>query len=313
MLKQFYYKKNRLQQLRGFCCAAQVNSISKAAKMMNLNQSTITLQIQSLERDMKAKLFIRNSKGLKLTEDGDLLYKLALEHLNAIEGIFDNFLKNKDLNRVNKITIAAHHVVISFLLPKYLAKFTKKYPDIEISIKNISLEEAVKKLKENKLDFIIYPDMLTDRDLENIKLTSYDPVLIMNKNHPLKNKKNITLEDIAKFNCIRIDKNLIALSGFENNFEKYNFKTNIEFENANWDIIKHFVKSDIGLGFVSTICIDPGDKEVTYRKLNKFFPQMEYSIASKKGKIHSDLSKKLIEFILSDVRKSSLGSSDFPI
>ncbi len=88
MLKQFYYKKNRLQQLRGFCCAAQVNSISKAAKMMNLNQSTITLQIQSLERDMKAKLFIRNSKGLKLTEDGDLLYKLALEHLNAIEGIF---------------------------------------------------------------------------------------------------------------------------------------------------------------------------------------------------------------------------------
>ncbi len=148
--------------------------------------------------------------------------------------------------------------------------------------------------------------MLTDRDLENIKLTSYDPVLIMNKNHPLKNKKNITLEDIAKFNCIRIDKNLIALSGFENNFEKYNFKTNIEFENANWDIIKHFVKSDIGLGFVSTICIDPGDKEVTYRKLNKFFPQMEYSIASKKGKIHSDLSKKLIEFILSDVRKSSL-------
>ena len=58
--KQFYYKKNRLQQLRGFCYAAQMGSMLKCANKMGLTQGAITLQIQSLERDLGIKLFERN-------------------------------------------------------------------------------------------------------------------------------------------------------------------------------------------------------------------------------------------------------------
>lgn len=302
MFKQFYYKKNRLQQLRGFCCVVQSGSVSNAAKIMNLSQSTITLQIQSLERDLKIKLFQRNFKGLKLTKDGKLLYEMSLGHLNAIEGIFDNFLKSKDKNEKNKISIAAHHVAISFLLPEFIAKFTKKYPEVNISIKNIAPNEAIKRLQEDELDFIIYPDITAHNDLENITLASYDPILIMWKNHPLKKKKNITLEDISKYNCVRIDKNLITLPGFENNFKKYHFRTNIDFENANWDIIKHFVKSGVGVGFVSNICIQSGDNDIAYRKLNHLFPKMEYNITSKKGKVHLDIVSQLITFLCQNIK-----------
>jgi DNA-binding transcriptional LysR family regulator len=302
MIKQFYYKRNRLQQLRGFCSAVQLSSISKAAELMNLSQSTVTLQIQSLERDFKIKLFLRNGKGLELTSEGKLLYDMSLKHLNAIDSIFDNFTKLRNKIKQNEITIAAHHVVISFLLPNIIAKFTKDNPDCHINIKNISPDQAIQDLQNDKLDFIIYPDIKFNNNLQNIRLISYDPILIMPKNHPLEKIDKVTLEDIAKFNSIRIDKKLITLPGFEDKFQKYQFKTNITFENANWDIIKHFVKSSIGVGFVSEICIDKNDSNLIYKNLNHIFPQMEYSITSKKGKIHSRIISDFIDFMRDNVK-----------
>jgi DNA-binding transcriptional LysR family regulator len=64
--KQFYYKINRLQQLKGLYHTVQTVSISKAAEKMRLTQSAVTLQIQSLERDLKIELFKRNKKELRL-------------------------------------------------------------------------------------------------------------------------------------------------------------------------------------------------------------------------------------------------------
>ncbi len=54
-----YYKQNRLQQLRGFCHAAQTGSISKAAEKLFLSQPSVSLQIQALERELKTTLFER--------------------------------------------------------------------------------------------------------------------------------------------------------------------------------------------------------------------------------------------------------------
>ena len=73
--KQFYYKKNRIQQLKGFYYTAKLGSPSKAAKHMCLGQSTVTMQVQSLERDLNTKLFVKARGNFELTNDGHLLYK----------------------------------------------------------------------------------------------------------------------------------------------------------------------------------------------------------------------------------------------
>ena len=76
--KQFYYKHNRLQQLKGFYYTVQAgSSISKAAAKMGLTQSTVSLQIQSLERDLNVKLFERTGKRMKITESGKILFMCA--------------------------------------------------------------------------------------------------------------------------------------------------------------------------------------------------------------------------------------------
>ncbi len=67
-LSQFYYKNNRLQQIRGFCNTVTYGSLAKAAKILNLTQSSISLQIKTLERDLNTSLIKRNKKNTKRFE-----------------------------------------------------------------------------------------------------------------------------------------------------------------------------------------------------------------------------------------------------
>lgn len=306
LLKQFYYKNNRLQQLKGFYLVAQIGSVSRAAEKAGLNQSTITLQIQSLERDLNTKLFDRRSRKLILTNDGHLLYEMASQHLQAIDSLYEVFLVKKKEHRTCRIDIGIHHIASSYLLPAYVKEFSKLHPEAIIGIHNLSKEEALDELKKDKLDLIIYPNIDHAPELLVKTFRSFDPILIMRPDHPLAEKKQIELKEIAQYNTVRIDKELIALPLFEQTFKEFKFKTNIDFKNADWEMIKHYVKAGVGLGFISTICIDEDDKNLVYKKLNKYFPPMDYQIVLKKGKHQSHLVCDFINVIDSNLFPQSV-------
>jgi len=94
-IHDFLYKKNRQQQIKGFYYVARYLSISKAAQAMNLTQSTVTLQIQSLERDLGFQLLNRNSKPLSLTKDGEEFYQIACPLMHEFESVVEKFLDRK--------------------------------------------------------------------------------------------------------------------------------------------------------------------------------------------------------------------------
>lgn len=281
--KQFYYKKNCLQQLKGFCLTVQNGSISKAAEKMGLNQSTVTLQIQSIERDLETQLFDRNKKRIKLNEQGKIFYEMVSCHINGIDSLYKEFL-NKKNTPVNQINMAVHHVAISHLLPPLIKKFQEQNPKVVISIKNIAADDAIKRLEQDEVDLILYPNIDPPKEFHSSVCFSYNPVLIMHKDHPLAKKSNIKLQDISTCNTIRIDKKLISLPLFEDIFKEFGFKTNIDFENGSWEIIKSFVKAGIGVGFISDLYINDDDRDLVVKRLNDYFPIMEYKLVVKSGK-----------------------------
>ncbi len=92
--KQFYYKRNRIQQLKGFYYTVQTKSISKAAKKMGLTQAAVTLQIQSLERDLGVKLFIREKQKITLTAAAKTLYAQSAHYICGLDELFESFINN---------------------------------------------------------------------------------------------------------------------------------------------------------------------------------------------------------------------------
>ena len=310
-IHNFLYKKNRQQQIKGFYYVARFKSISKAAKEMNLTQSTVTLQIQSLERDLEFKLINRDTKPISLTEDGANFYEVVCPIMQEFESAIEKFLNRRKEQSEKKIEIAVHHIAISYLMPKIISHFKKSNPEAKIIVRNIPISDAIERLKEGSIDLAFYPNLVKDPEIEHIDTVSYDPILIMNKNHPLVKKEIKSLKDLKDFDLIRIDRGLIALPLFEEAVKKHGLSGSVEFENGNWEMLKHFVKENDFVAIVSTICLDNNDGDLFTKNLSNFFPAMGYSIAYKKGQFFKIAIENFIDSIKVVDRELTFSNSSF--
>ncbi len=294
LLKQFYYKRNRIQQLKGFYYTVQNRSISKAAKKMGLTQSAVTLQIQSLERDLGVKLFIRDKQKITLTPEAKTLYAQSAHYICGLDELFESFIKNVRGKNSNIIDIASNHAGISYILPKYIKKFHSENPSVKFKIRNLPLNEGMKRLVNDEIDMFVYPmskDEIPEY-LDFIPVVQYQPILLTKTNHPLAKKKNLTLKDVSKFELVRIDPKLITLPAFEEIIKVHDLRTSFEFEMSDWEILKKFVRADIGVAIISDIILEDGtDNDLVGKPLLNYFPKMTYGILIKKGKVQNKLIK----------------------
>lgn len=134
-----------------FYTVANAGNISKAAKELYISQPAISKSIQKLEESLNCKLFSRSSRGVILTDEGNLLYdhvKEAFETLNVGE---DKLRRSIELG-VGHLQIGVSSTLCKYILLPYLSEFIKQNPHISISISCQSTNETLRLLDENKID-----------------------------------------------------------------------------------------------------------------------------------------------------------------
>lgn len=297
--KQFYYKRNRLQQIKGFCYTVQTGSMIRSAEKMGLTASTITLQIQSLERDLGIKLFERDPKKIKLTQEGRMFYDYSISYVQGIENLFENFIKFANDKKSNVISIGGN-VSICYILPKYIQRFETLYPEVKFEIRNLVKQDAIKRAINDEIDILVYSmtKKLLPSELDFFPIVEYPPILLTNKDHPLSKKENITLSDIKEYKLLRLDPQFVTVPNFDEVAKCHGLETKIEFEMANYEILKKFVKAGVGIAVVSSICLEgESDQDLVGRDLSDHFPSLTYGIMIKKGKIAHPLLEKFVSML----------------
>jgi len=120
-------------KLKIFHTVAEASSFTKAATVLNLSQSAISRQIQSLEYELKIKLFERHARGLVLTDNGKYLFQTAHEVIAKLKDVEATFSDEKDKLK-GKLTITT---VVSFgttwLTPR-IKEFMDLHPEIEVEL-----------------------------------------------------------------------------------------------------------------------------------------------------------------------------------
>ena len=120
-------------KLKIFHAVTEAGSFTSATVNLNLSQSAISRQIQSLEDDLKVKLFERHARGLTLTESGEYVYKTANEVIGKLKEV-ETTLSDKKNKPRGKLTVTT---VISFgttwLTPR-IQEFMQLNPEIEIEL-----------------------------------------------------------------------------------------------------------------------------------------------------------------------------------
>ena len=120
-------------KLKIFHTVAEAGSFTNASTILNLSQSAISRQIQSLEQDLKIHLFERHARGLVLTNNGEYLYKTANEVISKLKDVEATLVDEKD-KITGKLTVTT---VVSFgttwLTPR-IQEFMSLHPEIEIDL-----------------------------------------------------------------------------------------------------------------------------------------------------------------------------------
>jgi DNA-binding transcriptional LysR family regulator len=302
---QFYYKNNRLQQIRGFCNTVMCGSMIKASEIMGLTQSTISLQIKTLERDLKKTLLQRsqkNSKRFSLTEDGKIFYEMALPIVNATDDLGEQFFLKSAKHHESILKIAGHHSVFSIIIPKALKQIKDLSPNIRLQLSYLERSEALKKLTHDEIDIAIYPVEnigLLPRNLIFKKISDYKPALIMPIAHPLASidDKKITFKKIGQYNYIHTGSYAIS------DLMKYNIaakvlKSDIELNNGSWDILKSLVAAGLGVTILhEDYCLS--SKDIVIKKVGHLSPDIAYYAIFKEGSKPKKLALDLISLISS--------------
>ncbi len=291
-----FYKQNRLKQLRAFCVAAETGSFSKAAELLDLTQPSISSQIQSLEKDMEVTLFHRNGPKISLTEMGKELLPIAQPLVDQIDTLPSVFASRLHQQGATELNISAGEATILYILPPVIEKFKKAHPNATIKLHNETGKNSLSLLRENKAEFAVGTIRDIPGDIQYRGIYNFAPVLILPYDHPLASEKNISLQQISKYELIIPPPHFSTWTIVESVFNEHNTPYKVSLEAGSWEVIKKYVELGLGISIVTSVCLTGSERLVT-RPLPGFFLDRNYGVLLLKGKTLTPAARHFIELM----------------
>lgn len=183
-------------QLKYFNAVCVYQTVSAAAEYLHIAQPSLSNAIKELEKEFGVILFIRHRHGMKLTPEGEVLYKLSQELLNNADKV-ENIMN--DLGKERKVLRLGVPPMIGFLLlPFIYREFPKKYPEIHLEITEGGREELLSGLREDFLDMVFLPHKgVPDRDLAVMRMARLEIVCCTAMENPIAEKNLISPYDLT--------------------------------------------------------------------------------------------------------------------
>ncbi|MHA6261407.1 LysR family transcriptional regulator [Sporosarcina sp. CAU 1771] len=184
-----------LRQLRYFIAVAEELNFSRAAKRLHITQPPLSMQIQSLEKEIGVLLFHRTNRSVELTEAGQQFYKDVLKISDSLKGSIEN-AKRIHLGKLGSLRVGFVGSATYNILPAVLREFRKQYPDVQVHLSELSTPAQLEALRQNEIDVgVIRPPVLDDT--LHTEIISIQPcILAVPKHHPLLELKEVTLNDL---------------------------------------------------------------------------------------------------------------------
>lgn len=240
-----------LSSYRIFYTVANAGNISKAAKELYISQPAISKSIQKLEESLGCKLFSRSSRGVVLTEEGNLLYGHVRDAFETLTLGEDKLKRSIELG-VGHLRIGVSTTLCKYMLLPYLKEFIKRNPHISISINCQSTNETLKLLDDNKIDIglIGKPDNLKNIQfyyLDNIK----DIFVATGDYLSHLSQRGIKEDEILQNSTLMLlDKNNMTRQYIDDYLQKNQITVADSIDISNMDLLIDFAKIGVGVACV---------------------------------------------------------------
>ena len=275
-----------LQQLR---YAAEVGrrglNVSEAASALHTSQPGVSKQLRALEEELGAEIFVRQGRRLTAVTEagreilagiGRILAEIANlrvvgeEHANQARG---------------SLVLAVTHTQARYALPKVVAAFKRRYPEVHLKILQGSPHDLAKAVVDGEADIAIATEALAGYgELVSVPAYQWHHGVVVPAGHALEREKPLTLEAIARYPIVTYDASYTGRSAIDRSFARRGLEPEIALTALDSDVIKSYAGLGLGVGIISAMAYDAQkDRALALLPADHLFPVQTTRVAFRRG------------------------------
>lgn len=281
-----------------FYHVANTLSFSEASKQLFISQSAVSQSIKVLEKKLNQPLFIRSTKRVQLTPEGEILLKHIEPAMNLIRQGENQLLEANSLNG-GQLRIGASDTICRYFLIPYLKDFHQKYPNVHIKVTNQTSIACAKLLDSGQVDFSItnYPNSgLSNNQSVRIIHEFYD-VFVANEEYSELKGKTVSLKELQTYPILMLDRKSTTSEFLHSMFQRHQLDLVPEIELSSNDLLIDLARIGLGIAFVPNYCIPSGDKDLFVVNLEEQLPTRQMVVAYNENVPLSQAARQFMEML----------------
>jgi len=240
------------QELQVFLAVATERSFSRAAEQLHRTQPAVSQAIRRLELELNERLFDRSSKGGRLTEAGQVLFDYALRLTRLREEAEGAVRELQDLRR-GRVVIGANEGAVHVLLP-IVERFRAEHAQAQVEVRRVSARQIANEVLSRSLDFGVLTFPPRERGLQSVSLGVDELVMLINPEHPLAKRKQVTMDEFGQQTVIAHNDPSPVRDRVLRLYEQRQSPINIQIGLPSLDGIKRAVEMGLGVALLPRRC-----------------------------------------------------------
>jgi len=176
-----------LDDLQSFLVLSEQLHFRRAAEILHVSQPALSKQIRRLEERLGGQLLIRHSRGVHLTSAGQVLLQHArqvIENSESAERITRLALKGE----AGTLRVGFGIAVLARGLPHLMLRFRKRFPNVDLSVRNMSTSDQTQALRDRKIDIGFVRLPILSEEIETVPIVSERLMIVLSEqaNHDAK-------------------------------------------------------------------------------------------------------------------------------
>ena len=247
-----------LKDLRYFCLAAELGSITRAAETLGVSQPFVTKVINRLEEELGTQLFDINKRRIVLNTNGEFFYKGAKDIVTRADTLVGDMLAMQDQAEFTTTLLYNNAGYLSALNSAFMARFPKSVLSETYTMRS----DIISKLSTGMAEFAIeLPPITHDESkmIESVTVLRDTGSVMVPPDHPLFKKDYVTMEDLVPYPVVIAPKGSGMRDTIDAVYAKHGFTPNVVYETNDMDLQQRTVLVDKrGIAFMSAIHVkDP--------------------------------------------------------
>lgn len=248
-----------IRRLEVFCKVVELKSFTKAAKVNDLSQPTVSEHIRILEETFEGKLLERHGRTVRPTAVGKVLYDYAQRIIQLQEETFQA-IKTFKGEVSGQLVIGSEDIPGTYILPGMIASFKARYPTVKINLRISDSTDILNKLLDNQLELGILSADFPENRLEIKSFFTDEFIFAVSPNHKWIKRISITFKEAVSEPLILRERGAGSRLTLAKKLESAGLDPkalNIVAELGSVEAIKQGIQAGIGTSILSNmICRD---------------------------------------------------------